>query len=183
MGQGTVEVDDHHNRCMDIDLVKDYIQEYGLYIQLFACMAYVAKFKAADSFVVMVVGILLLGPAHLLYQNLLLDLAQLEQNRVMVRNLWYFGFAATDIMMVFIVYGLCTRWKLKFDVASKLMAGAFVTMAMIQVIGYIDQVITETNYLADFYMTSIPLINIGVTIVILSTALATVLVSMFYDER
>ncbi|MDM7861138.1 hypothetical protein QTP81_11065 [Alteromonas sp. ASW11-36] len=183
MVQGTAEVKDHHNSRMDLDSIKDYIQEYGLYIQLFACMAYILKFRAADTFVYMCIGILLLSPLHILYQNQLLALAQNEEYRGLVRNLWYFGFALTDIMMVLIVIGLSKRDNLKFDTASKVMAGAFITMAVIQILGYIDQVVTETDYLADFYMTSIPLINIGVTIVIFSTALAAVLVSMFFDER
>jgi len=167
---------------MDLDSIKEQIQYYGLYIQLIACLAYIWRFKAADAFVYMCVGILILTPLHVVYENYLLALSENEAMRALVRNLWYFGFAVTDILLVAIVVHLTKKGQVTLNLTTKALMASFLLMALIQVAGYIDQVVINTDYLADFYMTSIPMINIGVTIIIVSFAAGSFVASLMSDD-
>ena len=167
---------------MDLDSIKDHIQQYGLYIQLIACLAYIWRFKTADAFVYMCVGILVLTPLHVVYETKLLALSENEEMRSLVRNLWYFGFAVTDIMLVAIVVHLTKKGKVQLDYPTKALMASFLLMAVIQFAGYVDQVVTNTDYLANFYMTSIPVINIGVTIIIASFSAGAFVASFVNDD-
>lgn len=168
---------------MDLELLRDYIQTYELYIQLSAFIAYVARFRTADTFVYMCVGILILMPLHFVYEKELLALAQQEEYRPLVRNLWYFGFGMTDILLVWTVAGIARKEKLKFDIASIIIAGCFILLAIIQLIGYVDHVITETHYFADFYMASIPIINVFVTSLIAVSSAAAIAASYAFKKE
>lgn len=102
--------------------------------------------------------------------------------RALVRNLWYFGFAVTDILLVAIVVHLTKKGQVTLNLTTKALMASFLLMALIQVAGYIDQVVINTDYLADFYMTSIPMINIGVTIIIVSFAAGSFVASLMSDD-
>lgn len=167
---------------MDIVLLREYIQHYGLYMQLAACLAYIWRFKTADAFVYMCVGILLLTPLHVVYENYLLALSENEDMRTLVRNLWYFGFALTDIMLVAIVIHLTKKEHIKLNLTTKALMASFLLMALIQIAGYVDQVVINTDYLANFYMASIPIINIGVTIIIVSFSAGAFVGSLVSDD-
>ncbi|WP_100656924.1 hypothetical protein [Alteromonas flava] len=151
---------------MDIFVVRDFIQQFGLYLQVMACLAYILNFRRADTFVYLCVGILLLTPAHYVYEQYLLELAILPENQAFVRNAWYIGFAITDIAFVAIVVLLARKAQLKFDFASKVLAYSFVSLAFIQLFRYVDRIVLETDMLGWFYRTSVPTINSGVTLLI-----------------
>lgn len=151
---------------MSLDNIQDFIQQFGLYMQVMACLAYMMNFRRADTFVYLCVGILLLTPAQYLFEQYLLDLAVYPENQAMVRNLWYVGFALSDMVFIVVVALIARAQKLQFDLASKILAFSFISMAWIQLIRYVDRIMMETDVLGQFYSTSIPSINIMVTIVI-----------------
>lgn len=167
---------------MDIVLLREYIQHYGLYMQLIAFIAYIWRFKTVDAFVYMCIGILVMTPLHVVYENYLLALSENESMRTLVRNLWYFGFALTDVLLVTIVVLLTKKGQVKLDLTTKALMASFILMAFIQVAGYVDQVVINADYLANFYMTSIPIINIGVTIIIVSFAAGAFVASFVSDD-
>ncbi|WP_100642979.1 hypothetical protein [Alteromonas facilis] len=151
---------------MNLATVQDFIQQFGLYMQLMACLAYILNFRRVDTFVSLCVGILLLTPSQFLFERYLLELAIEPTNKEMVRNLWYIGFAISDMVFVAIVALIAHFQNLKFDFTSKILAFSFLGMAWIQLFRYVDRIVIETDMLGEFYRASIPAINISVTIVI-----------------
>lgn len=161
---------------MDIIQIRDSIQHYELYMQLTACMAYIIRFRTADTFVYLCVGVLVLTPIHIVYEKQLLELATNPDYRALVRNIWYIGYALTDVLLVVSVVYIAKKEKLKFDYASRLMAISFLALATVQVVRYIDRIILETDVLGAAYSIAIPTINIGVTFTIIFASLAAIAV-------
>lgn len=161
---------------MDIIQLRDSIQHYELYMQLIACMAYIIRFRTADTFVYMCVGILVLTPIHIVYEKQLLELATDPEYRALVRNIWYIGYALTNVLLVTAVVLISKKEGLKFDYASRLMATSFLTLAVIQVVRYIDRIVIETDLLGVAYSIAIPTINLGVTFTIIFASIAAIVV-------
>lgn len=163
---------------MELNLIRDFIQHYGLYMQMVACLAYIWRFRVIDAFTYICAGILILTPLHVVYGKTLLELAQNEEMRGLVRNLWYLGFALTDVLLVVVIAHISKKERLKLDFPTKALMFIYLLLAAIQLIGYVDQVITKTDYLANFYMVSIPVINLIVTAIIVTASLGSITSSL-----
>ena len=151
---------------MSLDSIQDFIQQFGLYMQVMAVLAYIMNFRRIDTFVYLWVGILLITPSQYVYELYLLELAIQPENQALVRNIWYIGFAISDMVLVAIVALIARAQKLKFDFASNILAFSFISMAWVQLVRYVDHIMIETDVLGQFYSASIPTIHIMVTIVI-----------------
>lgn len=152
--------------------IRDFIQTYGLYIQIIALAAYIIKIRKVSAFIVCVVILLLFTVFHYFYEKQLLVMAQQDNLRALVSNLWYLGFAYTDAFLVLLVLVICRKRSLKIDRITRLILLSYISLGLIQIARYIDRIIYGTDKLGSFYSIAIPSINISITALIcLSVAL------------
>lgn len=134
-----------------------------------------------SAFLVIMLCINTLLIVHPVAEVYMLDLAYNDpESRIYVRHGWYWFFALTDIIAVQISIRLCQKWNLAADRFSTYILYAFLAMACIQVLRWLDRIVLETEMLNAFYETSIPLINFSVAA---ATIGALVLATKNYNKQ
>jgi hypothetical protein len=156
----------------EIISTRDFIQTYGLYIQFIALCAYIFKVRKATAFVHCLITLLIFTLVHYFIEKQLLIMAQEPGLQILVRNLWYLGFAYTDAFLVLIVLVMCRKKSLVIDRITRLILFSYVALGLTQIMRYVDRVIYDTDKLGIFYSIAIPTINISITALICGAAIA-----------
>jgi len=150
----------------DISLLRDFIQTYGLYLQVVAFVAYVIYAKQRSAFFYCLLLVIIIAPIHLLLENQLLHLAENPDNNRLVYNGWYLGYAYTDALLVILAIYLCKTRALIIDSVSRMIMISYFCLGMVQLIRYFDRVILESDKLGDVYSIIVPTINVSVTVLV-----------------
>jgi hypothetical protein len=149
---------------VDISLIRDFIQTYGLYMQIFAFIAYSIYAKTTSAFFYCLLLVIIFTPIHFYLEKELLILGQIPKYEQFVYNGWYLGFAYTDAMLVILAVYICRKKALFIDSASRMIMISYFCLGVIQVIRYLDRIILESDSLGEIYGILVPTINIGVTL-------------------
>jgi hypothetical protein len=155
-----------------IIVIRDFFLTYGLYIQAIALFLYMAKARTLTAFAYCVALLLIFTSVHFYMEKHLTVMAQDPSLQLLVRNLWYLGFAYTHAFLVLLVLVICRRKALVIDRISKLVLTSCVALALLQIARYIDRVINNTDYLGLIYSVMLPSLNIAITTLICIAAIS-----------
>jgi hypothetical protein len=143
----------------------DLIQINSLAVVILSLLAYFIIIMKRDGFVVVLCASSILSIAHLFYDAALMEMAKDESSRVLVRDLWYLGFAASNFAFVFICYKLLDALSIKPNRVTSFYLNCYVFLGFIQLVRYADRILLETDLLGQAYQLSIPAINASMVIV------------------
>lgn len=149
---------------VDISLLRDFIQTYGLYMQIVAFIAYIIYAKTTSAFFYCLLLAIIFTPIHFLLEKELLILGQNPQYEQIVYNGWYLGFACTDSFFVILAVYICHKKALLVNSSSRMIIISYFCLGLLQVARYFDRIILEADKLGEVYSILVPTINIGVTI-------------------
>lgn len=149
-----------------IELIREFIQTFGLYMQVFACIAYIFYTRKSSAFFYCTLAVLLFTFIQFHLEKELLILAQNPQFEQVVYNAWYLGFAYIDAVFVILVIYVCRKNALPIGNITRMILLSYVTLGCMQIARYIDRIIMESNTLGELYSIVIPTINISVTLLI-----------------
>lgn len=153
------------------------LQENQLALVIVSLFAYIVVFNSRNSFVLSAGLYVALCLIHQLFDYHIMSLADI--NRVTAAQMWYFGFAVTDFIYVLLVYKIHDKLNLKADKVSRFILTGFIVLGLIQVARYIDRIVIDTNYLAEFYQVSIPAINVSVTALIAFSSAVSIIIHYY----
>ncbi len=148
----------------DLVLIRDFIQTYGLYLQLIALIAYVIYVRKNDAFFYSLSLVIVFSFVHYMLEKELMILGQNPQFERLVYNAWYLGFAYTDAVLVILLIYITHKKKLKIDSASRMIMISYVSLGVMQILRYLDRIILEADKLGAIYSIVVPTINISITV-------------------
>ena len=149
-----------------IELIRDFIQTFGLYMQVFACIAYILYTRKTSAFFYCLIAIILFTGIQYVLEKELLSLAQNPNYEQLVYNAWYLGFAYADALFVISVIFVCRKNAFLIDNTTRMILISYVTLGAMQVARYFDRIILETNSLGEMYSIVVPTINLSVTLLV-----------------
>ena len=149
-----------------IELIRDFIQTFGLYMQVFACIAYIFYTRKISAFFYCAIAVILFTFIQYHLEKELLILAQNPNFEQVVYNAWYLGFAYLDAVFVILVIYICRKSALPIDNVTRMILLSYFTLGFMQIARYVDRIIMESNSLGEIYSIVIPTINISVTLLI-----------------
>jgi hypothetical protein len=150
---------------MDLYTLLDLIQSNCLAIVLISTLAYLIVIMKRDGFLVIIIMSCILSALHQFYDAALLSYAQKEENRELVRDLWYLGFASSNFMFVFIFYKVIDKLLIPHSAITCFFINCHVSLGFIQLIRYADRVLLKTDLLGNAYQLAIPAINLSMVII------------------
>jgi len=149
-----------------IEIIRDFIQTFGLYMQIFACIAYILYTRKASAFFYCVLAIIIFTGIQYLLEKELLNLAKNPEYEQLVYNAWYLGFAYADAVFVIAVLYVCKKQSLEIGNITRMILISYVALGVMQIARYFDRIILETNSLGELYSVVVPTINISVTLLV-----------------
>lgn len=149
-----------------IELIRDFIQTFGLYMQVIACIAYILCNRKTSAFLYCLLAVLLFTFFQYLLEKELLNLAKKPQFEQLVYNAWYIGFAYLDAVFVILVVYVCKKKSLAIGNITRMILISYVTLGCMQIARYLDRIILETDKLGELYSIVVPTINISVTLLV-----------------
>jgi hypothetical protein len=149
-----------------IELIRDFIQTFGLYMQVCACVAYIFYTRKTSAFFYCTLAVILFTFIQYHLEKELLILAQNPQFEQLVYNAWYLGFAYIDAVFVILLIYVCKKQSLPVDNITRMILLSYVTLGCMQIARYVDRIIMESDSLGELYRIVIPTINISVTLLI-----------------
>lgn len=154
-----------------IELIRDFIQTFGLYMQVIACIAYILYTRKTSAFLYCLLAVLIFTFFQYSLEKELLNLSQKPRFEQLVYNAWYLGFAYLDAVFVIVVIYLCKKKSLTIDHVTRMILISYVTLGCMQVARYMDRIILETDALGELYSIVVPTINISITLLICAYSL------------
>lgn len=148
----------------------DLVQANGLVVTLVSLLAYVICVGKRDGFVIVVGASCFLTLCHFVYDAWVMGLSDGDTDQQLVLILWYLGFAASDFIFVFAAYALLDNFQIPVSKASSFFLNCLLVRGFIQLARYFDRVLVETDYLGYLYSLTIPLVNTGMVLFALATA-------------
>ena len=73
---------------------------------------------------------------------------------------WYLFYSLTDFLVVFCLYQLCKKLRLKANLSCVLVAHCYIVLGTIQTARFIDRFVFNSDFLSSFYELSIPIVNL-----------------------
>jgi hypothetical protein len=154
-----------------IELIRDFIQTFGLYMQVFACIVYILYTRKTTAFFYCLIAIIISTGIQYVLEKELLSLAQNPKFEQVVYNAWYLGFAYADAVFVIAVIYICKKKALRIDNTTRMILISYVTLGAMQVARYFDRIILESNTLGELYSLVVPTINVSVTLLVCANVL------------
>lgn len=164
---------------VDIYVLRDFIQTYGLYMQITALIAFTLLKGIRHTFFYCSLLVILVGLTHFLIENQLQVLGQNPRYEQLVYNLWYLGFASTDALFILLTIYISQKKQLVIDSVSRMLMISYFCLGSMQVARYFDRIIIETDWLGNIYSVVIPTINVGITFIVCSYVISLALNAFF----
>lgn len=160
-----------------IELVRDFILTFGLYMQIFACTAYILITRKSSAFLYCAISFILFTGIQFVLEQQLGALAQNPRFEQLVYNAWYLGFAYTDAMFVIAVIYICQRKQFEIDNITRMILISYVVLGSVQVARYFDRIILETNAIGELYSLVVPTIYVSNTLLVCAYVIYVFIVS------
>jgi hypothetical protein len=136
-----------------------------LLLNFAVAIIYCACTRRVTQFLLVSFGVVILGMVHQAIRFLLKKTFQFEDYLDVINLLWYTSYALTDLIFVTIVVYFINKKKLLQDRVSNIVLIAYMVMAAIQLLRYMERIYFSSDFLLSVYTGGVPAINVFITLV------------------
>lgn len=136
-------------------------------LNLVALLVYVLVVRQITVFSFVLVGVMVI---EVLHQGISFYLQSFYGDPSVVEIVfasWYLGYAATDFLFYGLTMHLARTYRFPLDPISNVVMKAFLIMGVMQIVRYVERLITDSDLMGAIYSNSIVLINMIISIMLL----------------
>lgn len=137
------------------------INKMGYLILLGNLLVVIFFLKKYEGFAWFVKAISVLATFQMAYELILLELKQAPDYLDAVILCWYSGFAFSNLIFVYTVFGRHSSGKLHLNLSERLIVFNYICLSLVQVIRGAERIVLELSYTSVFYSHAIPILNVS----------------------